>query len=144
MCFVSIPVVHPFSSIDTATSWKKPHFIISIRLDFHKINSLSKAFHAFIKLMLILLSVDKMLLPRYVNWSTDFRGWPLWVQITPFCLKCNFTVKCLLLLALGYAVGIQLGLMHLYKAICLVSVCHNFCGILSAFRLLQCETIFFY
>ena len=40
-CFVSIHVVHPYSSIDTTAAWKKLHFILSVRSDFHMINSLS-------------------------------------------------------------------------------------------------------
>ena len=34
----------------------------------------------------ILLSVDEILLPRYVNWFTIFGDLPLKVEITPFCL----------------------------------------------------------
>ena len=32
--FVSIQVVHPYSSIDTTAAWKKLRFILSVRLDF--------------------------------------------------------------------------------------------------------------
>ena len=30
-CFVSVQVVHPYSSIDTTTAWKKLHFILSVK-----------------------------------------------------------------------------------------------------------------
>ncbi len=30
---VSVHVVHPYSSIDTTTAWKKLHFILSVRSD---------------------------------------------------------------------------------------------------------------
>ena len=45
---VSVQVVHPCSSIDTTAAWKKLHFILSVRSDFHMIESLSIAVHAFV------------------------------------------------------------------------------------------------
>ena len=36
--FVSVQVVHPYSSIDTTVAWKKLHFILSVRFDFHMID----------------------------------------------------------------------------------------------------------
>ena len=44
MHFVSIHIVHPFSSIDTATVWKKYHLILSDRSNFD-IDNLSVAIH---------------------------------------------------------------------------------------------------
>ena len=44
---ISVQVVHPYSSIDTTAAWKKPRFILSVRFDFHMIDSLSIAVHAF-------------------------------------------------------------------------------------------------
>ena len=38
--FVSVHVVHPYSSIDTTAAWKKLHFILSVRSDFHVTDSL--------------------------------------------------------------------------------------------------------
>ena len=46
--FVSVQVVHPYSSIDTTAAWKKLHFILSVRSDFHMIDSLSIAVHVFV------------------------------------------------------------------------------------------------
>ena len=43
--FVSVHVVHPYSSIDTTAAWKKLRFILSVRSDFHMIESLSIAVH---------------------------------------------------------------------------------------------------
>ena len=37
--------------------------------------------------MLTSLSLDEMLLPRYVNWSTNSKGMPLRVEMAPSCLK---------------------------------------------------------
>ena len=48
---------------------------------------ISIAVHAFARFMLTSLSVDKMLLLRYVNLSTNLRGLPLKVKIAPSCFK---------------------------------------------------------
>ena len=87
MRFVSIRVVHPYCIMDTATACKKSHFILWDKSDFPMIDNLSIAFHIFDRFMLTSLSVDEMLLPRYVNLSTDFSGLPLRVEKAPFCLK---------------------------------------------------------
>ena len=49
-CYIKevVVVVHPYSSIDTTAAWKKLHFILSVRSDFHMIDSLSIAVHAFV------------------------------------------------------------------------------------------------
>ena len=46
------------------TAWKKLHFILSIRSDFHMTDSLLIAVHAFASRMLMSVSVDETLLPR--------------------------------------------------------------------------------
>ena len=61
---VSVQVVHPYSSIDTTAAWKKLRFILSVRSDFHMIESLSIAVHAFVSCVSMSFSVDDMLLPR--------------------------------------------------------------------------------
>ena len=40
------------------------------------IDNLSIVTHTLSKHMLISISVDQILLPRYMNWSTNFRGLP--------------------------------------------------------------------
>ena len=45
---VSVQVVHPYSSINTTATWKKLRFILSVRYDFHMIDSLLIAVHAFV------------------------------------------------------------------------------------------------
>ena len=45
--FVSVHVVHPYSSIDTIAAWKKLRFILSLRSDFHLTDRLFIAVHAF-------------------------------------------------------------------------------------------------
>ena len=61
---VSVQVVHPYSSIDTTAAWKKLRFVLSVRSDFHMIESLSIAVHAFVSRMSMSFSVDETLLPR--------------------------------------------------------------------------------
>ena len=74
MPFISIHVVHPYSSIDTTTAWKKTHSILSDRSVFLMIDDLLIAVHTFTNQILTSLSLDEMLLPRYMNLSTNFRG----------------------------------------------------------------------
>ena len=45
--FVSVHVVHPYSSIDSTATWKKLCFTLSVRSDFHMIDTLLIATHAF-------------------------------------------------------------------------------------------------
>ena len=54
--FVSVKVVHPYSSINTTAAGKKLRFILSVRSDFHMIKSLSIAVHV-IKKKVVLLSL---------------------------------------------------------------------------------------
>ena len=62
--FVSIHIVQPYSSIDVTAAWKKLRFILSVRSDFHIIDSLLIAVHSFVNLVSISFSVDSTLLPR--------------------------------------------------------------------------------
>ena len=71
---------------DTTIAWKKFRFILSEKLHFHMMDKLSIAFHAFPVCRSTSLSVDEILLPRYVNWSTNFRGLLLKVEMF-LCLK---------------------------------------------------------
>ena len=57
-------VVHPYSSINLTAAWKKLRFILSVRFDFHMIESLSIAVHAFVSRVSMSFSVDETLLPR--------------------------------------------------------------------------------
>ena len=59
--------------------------LIYQRSDFHMISNLSIAVHTFPMHMLASLSVDEILLPKYVNWSTNFRGGQFKVK-KPFSL----------------------------------------------------------
>ena len=61
---VSVHVVHPYSSIETTTAWKKLRFILSIKSDFQMTESLSIALHTFVSHVSMSFSVDETLLPR--------------------------------------------------------------------------------
>ena len=50
--------MHPYSSIDVTAAWKKLRFILSVRSDFHIIDSLLIAVHAFVNLVSMSFSVD--------------------------------------------------------------------------------------
>ena len=80
-------MVQPYSSTDSTTAWKNCRFNLSVRSDFHMIDDLFVADHAFPIHVLTSLSVDEILLPRYVNCSTGFRGLPLSMEMSPFFLK---------------------------------------------------------
>ena len=80
--FVGVHVVHPYSRIGTIIAWKKFNFILSDRSDFHMIDSLSTAVRAFARRLLMFLS-DKMLQPRYVKLSTNFRDPLFRVEMSP-------------------------------------------------------------
>ena len=112
--FISDYVVHPYSCTDTTAAKKNSRFNLSDRynscsLPIHIIDSLSIAVNAFAGRILISLSVDETLPPRYVNLSTNSRGRPFWVEIAPSRLK--HVLQCLLLLLLGpgYTTEIHLG-----------------------------------
>ena len=92
MTFVSVHMVHSYSTINTAIAWKKSCLISSDRYDFHMIDKQSTAFYVFARCMLISLSVDEMLLPKYVNLFTKNRGWPLRVAMLPFCKNYIYSV----------------------------------------------------
>ena len=72
-----------------ATARKKNRVLFYLILDFHMINSLLIAFYAVAKYMLTSLSVDEMLLPKYMNWSTNFRGLPLKSRDGSFLFKTH-------------------------------------------------------
>ena len=84
MHFVSVSlVVHLCSCIDTATAWKKSRFILSIKSDFHMIVNLSIIVHSFARRVLTSIAVDEILLPGYVNLSTNLRGLPFRMEMAP-------------------------------------------------------------
>ena len=76
---VSIHVVNPYSSIDTTAAWKKLRFILSVRSDFNKTDSLSIAVHAFASHVLTSVSVQN-LINLFVNL--------FWIQC---CLLLNLS-----------------------------------------------------
>ena len=62
--FITIYVVHPYFRIDSTAVWKKLRFILSDKSDFHIIDKLLIAVHAFASRILMSFSVDEILLVR--------------------------------------------------------------------------------
>ena len=89
---VSIHVVHPYSSIDTAAAWKKLRFILSVWSDFHVTDGLSLAVHAFASHVLMSFSDDGTLLPVEVNLFTSFKSPPFSVEMLPLWLNHMYFV----------------------------------------------------
>ena len=69
-------MVQPRSSMDARTAWKNFRFILSQKSDVRIVGNLSIALDALFMCVLTSLSIDEILLPNYVNWSTNFRGLP--------------------------------------------------------------------
>ena len=112
MHFATIQVVSPYSSTDIVTAWKKFRFILSERSDFHMIDNLGIAVHSFAMHMLTSLSVDEILLPRYVNTPINFWGLPQCGdgsflfkihEISFICLHIKTDAFCYLLV--GFSLG---------------------------------------
>ena len=59
--FVSVHVVHQYSSIDMTAAWKKLRFILLVRSDFYMTDILLIAVHAFASGMLMFVLVDETL-----------------------------------------------------------------------------------
>ena len=85
LCFGDVQKVQPYSNM--APAWKNSNLILSERIDFHMVDNLLIAVHVFSMHMLTLLSVDEILLPKYVNCSTNLRGLLSNVEMEPTCLK---------------------------------------------------------
>ena len=81
--------MQPYSSNDMATAWKHSCFILSKRLDLYMIDKQSIAVYAFPMRTLTSLSEDKILLPRYVSWSINFRVLLYDVEMGPFSKAWN-------------------------------------------------------
>ena len=68
--------VQPYDSTDTVTAWKNSRFIISERFDFLMVVNFSIAVRTLSLCLLTVLSVDEILLQRYMNWCTHIEGFP--------------------------------------------------------------------
>ena len=71
---------------------KKLHFISLDKSNFHITDNLLIAAHTFASRILMPFSVDKMLLPRYVNFFTDFREPTFSMEMSPFLSKHIYSV----------------------------------------------------
>ena len=84
LCLVSVRVVHAYSRTNSTAAWKKLFFILSDWSDFCMINNLSIAVHAFARHKLMWFLVEEILLPRYVNLSTNLKEQPFRVEMSSF------------------------------------------------------------
>ena len=103
---------------------KKSCFILLDRLDFHMIDNLSIAVLTFPMLMFSSLSVDEILQPRYMNWSTSFRRLPFSCGNGSFLFKTHelylfvFMWRPMHLAAtLGYTAEIRLEQVYLWEVL---------------------------
>ena len=87
-------MVHPYSTIDTNATWKKSFIILSDISNFHMIDNHSIAIHTFPSCILTSLSVDEILLLKYVNLSTNFRRLPFRMWMAPSRSKHAFRSVC--------------------------------------------------
>ena len=85
--FIKFQARQPYYSTDTAYTWKNSYFISSAKLDFLIISALAINDYGFPMCTLTLISVDEILLPKYVEWSTNFRGLPYYPYMTLFGFK---------------------------------------------------------
>ena len=81
------------------------------------IDNLSIAVNAFDRCILTSLSVDEILLPRYGNLFTNFRGQPLKVEVAPSRSKLMYSALFASLFALYYVLGIRLEQVYLLDAV---------------------------
>ena len=69
-------MVQLYSSRDTATVWKNSCFILLEGSDFQLVDNLSVGVCVFSIHISTSFSIDEILLPMYVKWSTNFRSSP--------------------------------------------------------------------
>ena len=67
----------------TATAWKIYDLILKVMSFFHIVDDKSALVHMFAS-----FSVDEIMLPKYVNYFSNFRVLPFSVELAPFHLEC--------------------------------------------------------
>ena len=130
-------MVQPYNSTYTINAWKTSCFLLSERSDFSMIDNLSIPVHALPMCLLTSLSVDEILLPKYVNWFINFRGFPsneemapFWTKIHEFCFIWVYAETSATFCPL-HAMQQRFGLSWSKKSkiICIVCINNSFCGI---------------
>ena len=112
------------------------------RSDFHIIDSLSIAVHAFVSLVSMSFSVDSTLLPRYVNLSTSLSGVPSRVEMSPIwiiahifrfvCINIEAYACCCSFQTMQKSFGLVRCICQYRYVIGVVSVGNCCCGVPSA------------
>ena len=99
--FIRVQGVQLYNSTDMATTWKNSCLFYQ-QSDFHMAVNLSIVVDALPMQMVTLFSVDEILLPRYMNWSTNFRVWPFnekmvqsWLRGIKLCFTWVHRDQCL-------------------------------------------------
>ena len=98
ICFVTVHIVHLYFSLEAYPARKVPHFILLERLDLQTIDMLPVAFHTFDWYLLKSFSIDVMLVPMYLNGSSNFIGLPITVEMAWFYLKQLLSVFLVIIL----------------------------------------------
>ena len=139
-CPVSVHVMHPYSRINTTAAWKKLCFS-SDRSDFHMIDKLSIAVHTFTRHILQSISVDEILLPRYVNLSTNFLEPTFSVDVSFLikthvlrfvCIDMETNAAYCHLQTMQQGFGLGRCIYQKRNIPCVVCVCNSLCGVSSA------------
>ena len=89
--FVRVRVVQRYRSTDMSVAWKNLRFILSDISNFHIVDNVSIAVHGLPMFMSTSISVDEILLPRYMNLSRA-------VHVLPTCMLTSISVDEILLL----------------------------------------------
>ena len=134
---VTVSISYDDNDYTTGTSTTTPR----APPDFHMLKILLIAVHAFARYILISLSVDETLLPRYMNLSTNFPELLFRVEISPSWLKHMYCFVCIhmetnasscLLQAMQQGFNLDRWICKKCYIICIVYIHNSFCGILSA------------
>ena len=97
-------MVQLYCSTDMATAWENSGFVLSEWSQFHMVDNLSIMVHILLKCVMTSHGVDAILLQRYMNWFTYFRGLPFNEVMEPYRLIymnsifSEFTYRPMLLL----------------------------------------------
>ena len=98
---ISVHVVHPYCRLAT-TACKLLRFVLSDMID-----NLSIRIHEFSSCILVPVSVDKMLLPWYMNLSINFSEPPFRVETSSFFFKHIYCFVCIHIVAIGTSYLLQ-------------------------------------
>ena len=94
--FFSKRLVYPYNRIDTITAWKELCFILSDKFDFHMINNLLIAVHAFASRILMSFSVEETLVHSKLLGTTNIHTTAYHPQTNGMVERLHFSLKPLI------------------------------------------------